>query len=370
MSLLSLEVRNFRNYIQEKIKLSPRINIFFGENAQGKTNLLEAVYYCSLGRSFRGRRDEELIRHGESHFFIRGSFIRDDSDYLVEIGVDGKSFRGKINGEPVKRRLDIFGTIQVVLFSPDDLQLIKGGPQNRRDYIDLYLSQAFPKYRHTFLQYQRIIQQRNQLLKQIREGIFRDDLLEEWDENLVQKGTSLIRQRLEALKIIEKVTEDCHRQISQDRESIKMTYQGLGGEVNSSDDDVEKIYRNILKSRRREEIARGISLVGPHRDDILLMLGQHMELRVYGSQGQQRTASLALKMAMVEFLNEACNTRPILLLDDVMSEFDDKRKKSLLTLLTGTTQTIITTADPSSRSMFGEEIDLFHVEAGKIDCVQ
>lgn len=369
MSLLSLEVRNFRNYIHQLISLSPKVNIFFGENAQGKTNLLEAVYYCSLGRSFRSRRDEELIRHGESHFFIRGAFIHEEQDYLVEIGVDGKTFKGKINGEQVKRRLDLFGTIQVVLFSPDDLQLVKGGPQNRRDYIDLYLSQAYPRYRYAFLQYQRILQQRNQLLKQIRERTSPLDLLEEWNENLLVKGSALIRQRLEALKTIERVTEDCHLKISRDRERITLSYHGLNGQTRSTDDDVESIYRRQLALRQSEEIARGISLVGPHRDDIILTLGEERELKIYGSQGQQRTASLALKMAMVEFLTDVCHTRPILLLDDVMSEFDDQRKQALLKMLTGTTQTIITSADIGSRNMFGSDVQLFHVEAGAVDSI-
>lgn len=369
MSLLALEVRNFRNYIHEHLTLSPKVNIFFGENAQGKTNILEAVYYCSLGRSFRSRKDEELIRHGESHFFLRGNFDHNNRDYLVEIGVNGKEFKGKINGDLVKRRLDLFGTIQVVLFSPDDLQLIKGGPQNRRDFIDLYLSQAFPKYRFSFLQFQRVVQQRNQLLKQIKEGLRRMDHLEEWNQNLVDKGTALIRQRLEALSTIQRVAQTSHRQIAGDREHIVLTYHGLNGSVVSLEDDIEAIYRRQLVDRRSEEIARGISLVGPHRDDINITLSDQRELRVYGSQGQQRTASLALKMAMVEFLTEVCHTRPILLLDDVMSEFDDLRKQALLSLLTGTTQTIITTADIGSRGMFGPDVQLFRVEAGKIDSV-
>lgn len=366
MILESLELHHFRNYKQEKIEFSPLVNIFFGSNAQGKTNMIEAVYYIALGRSFRSRKDEEIISHGGDNFFIRGLFRHDDDELLVEVGCNYKEFRGKINGQIIKRRSDLFGRVNIVLFSPDDLQIVKGGPQFRRDYLDLYLSQAYPRYRYSFYQYYKVLQQRNSLLKQIKEGKAKPYLLEPWDESFVEKGTDLIQQRLLALDTLSELAAGYHLNVSAQRECLNIRYLGLGGNILGYSDDINARFRESIHRRRPEEIARGICVTGPHRDDIFLSLKEGMELRAYGSQGQQRTAALALKMAMVDLIGRTTGNMPILLLDDVLSEFDDIRKQSLLNILTHSTQTFVTTADIGSSKLFGENKDLFRVEDGRI----
>lgn len=366
MLLESLELRHFRNYKQEKVEFSPRVNIFFGSNAQGKTNLIEAVYYIALGRSFRSRKDEEIIRQGDEGFFIRGLFKQNEEELLVELGCNAKEFRGKINGDVIKRRSDLFGKVNIVLFSPDDLQIVKGGPQFRRDFLDLYLSQAYPKYRWCFYQYYKVLQQRNSLLKQIKEGKSSANLLEPWDESFIQKGVELIRQRLSALEILSPLAAHYHRDVSVQREDLFIRYKGLNNGVNEDIQKLETFFSESLARRRYEEIARGMSVIGPHRDDLFLSLERDMELRTYGSQGQQRTAALSLKMAMVDLIGQVTGNMPILLLDDVLSEFDDSRKQSLLNMLTHSTQTMVTTADMGSIKLFGEDKDLFHVEDGQI----
>ena len=357
---------NFRNYVQEKVLLSPAVNIFFGKNAQGKTNFLEAVYYTAIGRSFRSRKDDELIRRGEDSFFLRGVFIQGEEETKVELGYNGQIFRGKINGNIIKRKIDLFGEFNVVLFSPDDLQLVKGGPQNRREYLDLHLSQVSPKYRWTLYQYYKVIQQRNQLLKNVREGNAGRSQLEVWDENLIDKGVSLINQRIEAVKFLSPLASKCHYEVSGQKEELSLKYNGIISEKEFSSDNIYQIYSSLIKQRKNEEIARGVSLVGPHRDDLSLVFKNGFDLRIYGSQGQQRTASISLKMAMVDFIASVTGSRPILLLDDVLSEFDDHRKNKLLKLLTTSTQTVVTTADISSSRLFGDDVQLFNVEDGKL----
>lgn len=361
-----LELSNFRNYHQEKVEFAPTVNIFFGQNAQGKTNLLEALYYLALGRSFRSRREEEFIKKGEESFFLRGKFSGENGELLVELGHNETEFRGKINGTVIKRRSDVFGRVNVVLFSPDDLQLIKGGPQNRRDFLDLYLAQAYPRYRYVYYQFYKVLQQKNNLLKQIRDGTGSKDLLGIWNESFVDKAAQVIRYRIEALQEFSPVAIKFHHEISGQSEELKMEYLSSEGDILTENRCLSDVLREAIKNRENEEVARGISLVGPHRDDLLLELGHGLDLRSYGSQGQQRTAALALKMAMVEFIGEKKGQRPILLLDDVMSEFDDGRKQALLKLLTDTTQTVVTTADKNSCQFFGTSVRLFRVEAGKV----
>lgn len=364
-----LEFSNFRNYNRGKVTFSPTVNIFFGQNAQGKTNLLEAVYYLSLGRSFRSRREEEFIKKGEDSFFLRGNFTEEDQSLLVELGHDGKEFRGKINGVVIKRKSDVFGRVGVVLFSPDDLQLIKGGPQNRRDFLDLYLSQAYPKYRYAYYQFYKVLQQKNNLLKQIRDGKASPGLLDVWNESMVDKASEVICQRIEALYLLMPIAKEFHHEISGHRESLEFEYLSFAGKRITECGTLKKWLTDVLSTIKREEIIRGNSLIGPHRDDLLLKLEKGLDLRSYGSQGQQRTAVLALKMAMVEFIEQKRGKRPLLLLDDVLSEFDDGRKQSLLKLLTDTTQTVVTTADKNCSHIFGSSVRLFNVEAGKIAIV-
>ncbi|NLZ43725.1 MAG: DNA replication/repair protein RecF [Clostridia bacterium] len=374
----SMMIKDFRNYKMVSLQLSPQINVFYGQNGQGKTNFLEAVSYLVWGRSFRTHRDEELIREGEGGFFLKGEFFEEEtaSALTIEIGYNRREFLARINGKKYHKKRDLFGLVKVVSFSPDDLWLIKGGPAYRREFLDLYLSQAYPAYRNALREYYRILQQRNKLLKEFREGKGNNQLLETWTESFLESGSRLVLYRLRGLAEIRAALKEYHRWISGTKEEIDCTYWGCGAGRQLEQSAIAEEIDRCLRRRRGEEIKRGITLAGPHRDDLLITIDTHpgtpahaspgMNIRIYGSQGQQRTAALALKMAMVDLLAREDKTPPLLLLDDVFSEFDDSRKKELLKLLTTKTQTFITTTEPETVKDLPGEIWFFHVKEGII----
>lgn len=377
-------IKDFRNYKMLDLQLSPQINVFHGENAQGKTNFLEAVSYLVWGRSFRTHRDEELIREGEKGFFLKGEFFDEEtaSSLTIEIGYDRQQFLARINGKKYHKKRDLFGLVKVVTFSPDDLWLIKGGPAYRREFLDLYLSQAYPAYRTALREYYRVLQQRNKLLKDFREGRGNNQLLESWTEKFIESGSRLTLYRLRGLAEIRRSVKEYHRWISGTKEEMECTYWGYGTGQKTGEELEERAIAEelagVLRRQRGEELRRGMSLAGPHRDDLILTMNTHpgapagnpgpkgVNLRIYGSQGQQRTAALALKMAMVDLIAREDKTPPLLLLDDVFSEFDDSRKKELLKLLTTKTQTFITTTEPETVKDLPGEIWFFHVKEGMI----
>lgn len=380
-------IKDFRNYKMVSLQLSPQINVFYGQNGQGKTNFLEAVSYLVWGRSFRTHRDEELIREGEGGFFLKGEFFEEEtaSALTIEIGYNRQEFLARINGKKYHKKRDLFGLVKVVTFSPDDLWLIKGGPAYRREFLDLYLSQAYPAYRNALREYYRILQQRNKLLKAFREGKGNNQLLETWTESFLESGSRLVLYRLRGLEEIRASLKEYHRWISGTKEEIDCNYWGCGAGRQLEQSAIAEEIDRCLRRRRGEEIKRGITLAGPHRDDLILTINRAhgyanahactngndpeptgMNIRNYGSQGQQRTAALALKMAMVDLLAREDKTPPLLLLDDVFSEFDDSRKKELLKLLTTKTQTFITTTERETVKDLPGEIWFFHVKEGMI----
>lgn len=365
-------IKDFRNYKMINLQLSPQISVFYGKNAQGKTNFLEAVSYLIWGRSFRTHRDEELIRDGEGSFFLKGEFYEDEtaSSLTIELGYNRRQFLARINGTKYHKKRDLFGLVKVVTFSPDDLWLIKGGPAYRREFLDLYLSQAYPAYRNALREYYRILKQRNKLLKNFQEGRGDKRLLESWTEKFINGSSRLILYRLRGLEEIRSSIKEYHSRISGTREEMTCIYRGSGAGKEPEQKAIEEEIERCLQKRRSEEIRRGITLVGPHRDDLVFSVNTQMRegenVRVYGSQGQQRTAALALKMAMVDLLTREDKTPPLLLLDDVFSEFDDSRKKELLILLAAKTQTLITTTEPQTVEDLQGEIRFFHVKEGMI----
>jgi len=365
-----MAVRNFRNYKEAKVKLSPQVNVFYGKNAQGKTNFLESVSYLILGRSFRTYRDEELIREGEENFFLKGEFAEikeGDSLLTIEIGRNKRQFLARINGVKYKKKKDLFGRVKIVIFSPDDLQLIKGGPAYRREYIDLYLAQAYPAYREAGRKFLRILKQRNKLIKKIQEERKYYHLLDSWTQEFITSSSQVIFYRLRGLKEIEPWIKEYHRRIAGAGEELQCSYQGCVPGMEPEQPAIEEEIGRCLERKKNVEIKRGMTLVGPHRDDLILTLKNKGDLRSYGSQGQQRTAALALKLAMVDLLTKVEGTSPLLLLDDVFSEFDDHRKKELLKILASRTQTLITTTEPQSMEELGDDIKFFQVEDGMID---
>jgi DNA replication and repair protein RecF len=266
-----------------------------------------------------------------------------------------------------KSKRDLFGRVRTVIFTPEDLQIIKGSPEKRREFLDLYLAQAYPDYRQVYLQFYRALYQRNALLKRFKEGVRDLNQLEVWTNRMVEEGSRVILYRQQALVEINPWVNHYHQVMSNDRETLGCAYK-FGRDVvrEPNLDKIKERFRRLLRTRTEDEIRRGYTLAGPHRDDLQIMMNDRLELRVYGSQGQQRTAALALKLAMVDLIKKRRGTAPLLLLDDVFSEFDNERKRELLKLLTTGTQTILSTTELDTTADFLGPLKLFTVESGVI----
>ncbi len=363
MYLNYLELTNFRNYRKLSLNLSEHVNIFFGNNAQGKTNLLEAIALLCLGKPIRTKKDTDLIRWENEYCFCRGLFLNSDYQTQIEIGIGIKEKRIKVDGQIVKNN-SVFGQIPVVIFSPDDLQIIKGPPQQRRDFIDLYLAQIDPKYRFVYYNFYKVLQQRNRLLKQ---EYVNPEELETWNDQLVEKGTKVIKYRNSLITTVRPNIIAAQRIISGEKEELDLEYLSFNDQILPDDEEIirNKFFEE-LQNLKKVELQRGITLVGPHRDDLRLMINQQVELKNFGSQGQQRTAALALKLGLVNTIKEARGINPLILLDDVMSEFDDQRKQHLLQLLISSSQTFLTSTSKKDFPISEQQTVFFEVKQGEV----
>jgi DNA replication and repair protein RecF len=367
MYLKHLELRNFRNYRTLVLSLSEQVNIFYGKNAQGKTNLLESIFLLCIGKPIRAKKDIDLIKWEEEYCFCRGHFQESDYDIQIEIGIGAKEKRTKVNGQIVKNN-SVFGQIPIVIFSPDDLQIIKGAPQLRRDFIDLYLAQIDPSYRFVYYTFYKALQQRNRLLKQ---GFINSEELDAWNEQLVEKGTKVIKGRISLINEVKPFIAEAQHVISGSKEDLDLEYLSFNGQILPDDEEVIKnAFWEELHNLKGAELQRGVTLVGPHRDDLRLIINQKIELKNFGSQGQQRTAALALKLGLIEKIKEARGINPLILLDDVMSEFDDQRKQHLLQLLISSSQTFLTSTSKQDFPINNQQTFFFLVEQGEIQHVQ
>lgn len=339
----SLLIKGFRNYRHQYMHFHPRLNIIIGENAQGKSNLLESIYYLSVTRSFRTNRDQELAHWEDRFFYLKGSFVKNDFKNEVQISYrQNGQLKVIINNNPVKR-YDNLQQFPVVVFSPDDLQIIKEGPSIRRRFLNLEASRLSPVYFKELRAYQRVLQQRNQLLKDKYNHPRINNLLEPWDQSLIALGSSIIHYRLGMIGELEKEAYLFFNQMTNSRENLSLEY--INSIEASGDSQLTKeSFRRALQAKRDQEIKRGSTLIGPHLDDLKISINDY-DTRIYSSQGQKRTAALALKMAEVSLFNKKHDECPIILLDDVFSEFDDERKSHLLDFLKNNTgQCFITSA--------------------------
>jgi len=343
MRVKRLVLRNYRNYVNLTLDFTQNINVFLGQNAQGKTNILEAIYYGAMGRSHRTNIDAELIRWQQSGGSINIVFSRLDIENSLTFRlISSQNKEILYNGHTIKPR-ELIGLLNVVLFSPEDLLLIKGAPAGRRRFLDTEISQANPAYYRKLLQYNRVIAQRNTLLKKIREKKAKQELLDSWDEQLAGLAASIVTKRLEALKKLAMLANLMHRKISGSKENLLITYH-LSGKEQGIPENLNSWYIEQLSKIRDMDILRGSTGVGPHRDDIILTVNG-INLRNFGSQGQQRTGVLALKLAELEFIKSETGEYPVLLLDDVMSELDAVRREHLLSFIKDRVQTFITATD-------------------------
>lgn len=345
MFVRSLKLRNYRNYVQLDLPLQPGINILLGQNAQGKTNVLEAVYYASLGHSHRTHTDNDLILWQAQEALLELDVVRLGVEHHLAFQFSRtKRRRILLNGHPIRPK-ELIGTINTVLFSPEDLFLIKGAPNERRHFLDGEISQASPAYYHELARYNRLLQQRNTLLKRIREHKASVADLEFWDPQLVSSAVKIVQKRLEAVKKLNMLANLMQRRISDNQENLTLRYELHGSEGGKVTSDLTSWYNTELVKQRELDVLRGSTGRGPHRDDLALAVNG-VDLRAFGSQGQQRTGVLSLKLAELEFLRSETGEYPILLLDDVMSELDAARRRALLAFIRRERiQTLITATD-------------------------
>ena len=349
MQITELTLRSYRSYETLHLAFDPGVQIFLGANAQGKTNIIEALYYAAFGRSHRTSSDAELIRVGADGAHIGLSFRRHDvPGELSFTFARGARRRITYAGESLRQR-DLVGILPMVLFSPEDLFLVKGAPALRRRYLDAELSQASPAYYGELLRYTRILKQRNAVLKDIRERLAAPDDLPPWDAQLAKSAAYIVTRRIAAVAQLGALSARVQAVLAAGEE-LALAYEiaGAGAEDFAEDDMTEALhvwYNKMLCEGRARDIARAATGVGPHLDDLVLRVGG-MSLRSYGSQGQQRTGALALKLAELFYLQENIGEAPILLLDDVMSELDADRRRALLDFIRHEhIQTFITATD-------------------------
>lgn len=353
MVINSIYLDNFRNYEKQEIKLKNGINVFYGNNAQGKTNLLEAIFICSIGKSFRTNKDKELINFNSKKTLITASYKKSDRSGKISLELENKK-RFLLNDIPLKRTSDVLGNIYVVLFTPDDISILKDSPSYRRRFLNIMISQLRPNYIKTLSLYNKTMEQRNSYLRQIKLDNKSTDLLDIWDEKLAELGNVIYNYRKEFINKIEKKLENIHSKITDSKENISIEYISSMKNNNNFSDE--------LKKHRQIDILRGTTSIGIHKDDFNVKIN-NKNISSYGSQGQHRTAVLSLKISELEIIQDEVGEYPILLLDDFMSELDEIRRVNLLKNMKNN-QVIITCTD----NKFFKDLDatFYEVKEGKI----
>lgn len=332
MLIESLELKSYRNYDDLSVRFSSGNNILYGDNAQGKTNILESLYVCSTTKSHRGSKDKELIKLGCDESHIRMYIRKNDILHRMDMHLRKNKPKGAaIDGIPVRRTGELMGFVNIVFFSPEDLSIIKNGPSERRRFIDIQLCQSDKIYLYDLINYNKVLAQRNNLLKQIGMNRSLEETLDIWDEQLVHYAIKVIKRRKEYINELNEIIRSIHYKLSGNLEELNIEY-----DMNVNENEIA----DRLRSSREKDIFQKITGCGPHRDDLMIMI-KDRDLRRFGSQGQQRTCALSLKISEIEFIKKNVGDEPVLLLDDVLSELDRKRQNYLLESLENT-QTIIT----------------------------
>ena len=332
MNIRSIELKNFRNYENLEIFFDEGTNILFGDNAQGKTNILEAAYMSGTTKSHKGSRDKEMIRFGEEEAHLKTVVARGGREYQIDMHLKKNRAKGiAIDKIPIKKASELFGIVNVIFFSPEDLNIIKNGPAERRRFLDSELCQLDRIYLADLTNYNKILAQRNKLLKDMIYRPSLSDTLPVWDMQLIETGKKIIRRRKQFVDELREIVSDIHYRISGGKEDLFLKYEP----------NIDDIFFEDELSRAKEKDKKLCQTsVGPHRDDLLFSIGD-VDIRKYGSQGQQRTSALSLKLSEIELVRKSISDTPVLLLDDVLSELDSSRQNYLLNNISDT-QTIIT----------------------------
>jgi len=368
MYIEQLKLKNYRNYDELELAFDNKINVIIGENAQGKTNLMEAIYLLALTKSHRTSREKELIQWDEKYAKIEGRIMKRNRNIPLEVIFSTKGKKAKLNRIEQKRLSDYIGTLNIVMFAPEDLTLVKGSPQIRRRFIDMELGQIQPKYVFHLAQYQKILKQRNHLLKQMQYKKTQEDvMLQVLTDQLIVHAAEILERRFIFLKLLKKWAGPIHHGISRKLEELNITYSPTIEVLeDEKKEKIETIYQNKFVEIKEREIERGTTLVGPHRDDLIFYVNDK-NVQTYGSQGQQRTTALSVKLAEIELIYNEIGEYPVLLLDDVLSELDDFRQSHLLNTIQGKVQTFVsTTSVDGIHHKTLENADIFQVHAGNV----
>ncbi|MGR6561217.1 DNA replication/repair protein RecF [Pediococcus pentosaceus] len=366
MYLKTLELHNFRNYADLVVEFGSGINVLLGENAQGKTNLLESIYFLALTRSHRTNSDRDLISWKTKAARVSGSVQKEHIVTPLEINLSSKGKNAKVNHLEQSRLSQYVGQLNVILFAPEDLSIVKGSPAVRRKFIDMEFGQMSSKYLYNSAQYRSVLKQRNQYIKQLQFNPKGDQVyLDVLSDQLAAHGAEIIFQRIQFLKKLEKWSQEVHKEISQGKE--KLSFQYVSPISSDQADTTEKIYaalQALFQKQREKELQQGKTLVGPHLDDVRFMVNDK-NVSTFGSQGQQRTTALSVKLAEIDLMKEETGEYPVLLLDDVLSELDDSRQTHLLTAIQNKVQTFITTTSLSGvAQQLINEPHVFNIDHG------
>ncbi|MFA7533576.1 MAG: DNA replication/repair protein RecF [Tissierellaceae bacterium] len=361
----NIRLINFRNYDNLSLDFNRKTNVFLGKNAQGKTNLLEGIYICATGRSFKTNRDKEIINFSKKEAYIGANVSIGEYERFIEIKMErDRTKRIRINKTELKNYKELNSGLNVIIFSPDDLKLVKEGPQERRNFLDLEISQLKPIYSHNILRYNKVLFQRNNLLRLNKLSKNIEELIEIFDLQLAKIGTDIILERQRYVEEISKICKITHNKITLNKESLELKYIS-NIDILKDKWKMEQNYIDLLKKNRKKDIENSSTQLGPHRDDLYIGI-DHKELKTYGSQGQQRTAVLSIKLSEIELIKDQKGFYPVLLLDDVFSELDGERKRYLISLFKDI-QTLITTTDTTDlKELKDIEKSVFNIENGNI----
>lgn len=347
MILKEIELKNFTNYEYIKCKFKNNINIFLGDNAQGKSNFLDSIYYLGNIVSSRGNKEKDLIKWGRDYFNISAHFLNRLGMNKIDINYKNKKKEISINYCKIEKKREYIGYLITVIFRPDDLNIIKGDPSLRRKYMDDELTATDIEYYISFLKYKRILEQRNKLLKDLYKKNVNINIMEVWEEQLVRYGIIILKKRLILINKIKNISKEMYYHISENKEELTLKYfskLNLENLLNNNLENFKIFYLKELKEKRNNDIERGYTSIGPHRDDLEIYIN-NINCKKFASQGQQRTVALCLKLSEIKFIKETIGEYPILLLDDVLSELDKKRKNKLLEIIENNIQTFITTTE-------------------------
>lgn len=361
-------MRNYRNYDTLTLDSFGNVNLIIGRNAQGKTNLLEALLVLALTKSHRTSKDKELISFGNNQAIVYAEVEKKYGTVKLELQLSNMGKKAKINSLEQRKLSDFVGTLNAVMFAPEDLEIVKGTPGVRRRFLDMEIGQVQPSYLFHLQQYQKILLQRNNLLKQsFGKGPEILTMLDIWNEQLVEHGVKIIKKRKQFIRKLQKWAQGIHEGITGGGEKLELSYIPSFGEADEEDEAVLlEQFMIKLSQTKDQEIRRGVTLCGPHRDDLAFYINGN-EAQVYGSQGQQRTTALSLKLAEIELIHEEIGEYPILLLDDVLSELDPYRQTQLIETFQSKVQTFITaTGIESINASRLQDASIFHVQEGRV----